>query len=312
MDDLRTNLDLGGVTVRWAGSAVWWHVPTVVEVGDGRLRWELGAGGRSPERPRGLGLVERFAKLADASDDQIAAFAITWGLLLYKADRRGSCDPECSTCRLAGGRVERGWVPAHGSEPLWLWRAVASDVAAILAVAAHVHQDRQVPAARWEALKLAHVVPGAGRGLVMGMPPEPPLSLPAWAGRAGARRQMSYRMVPGVVVESDCATAGDALAQYVTTLLGWQPPTVVTWWEPDGGRMDIRPTGLLSALALQLGAAVVKRHGLAVCDGCGAGFTPARKPAASRRTFCATCRDGRVPQRLAERAYSSRRRASSR
>jgi hypothetical protein len=75
-----------------------------------------------------------------------------------------------------------------------------------------------------------------------------------------------------------------------------------------GQKFKIRPyvgdeRGIFPELALQLTTAVTGLQSPLICSGCGFPFMPVRERTTGERTYCQVCRDNRVPQRDAERAY---------
>ena len=70
--------------------------------------------------------------------------------------------------------------------------------------------------------------------------------------------------------------------------LDWQGPTP-TIELTTGGMLPMYADRLSGALALQLAYAVASAEGVATCFACGRFYTPTRRPAAGRRSFCRGC-----------------------
>lgn len=65
--------------------------------------------------------------------------------------------------------------------------------------------------------------------------------------------------------------------------------------------------GTFGALAVQLAAAVTRKHSFAVCDGCRRPYLRARKPQSGRHNYCPDCRGLGVDSRDRQRAHRARR-----
>jgi hypothetical protein len=70
--------------------------------------------------------------------------------------------------------------------------------------------------------------------------------------------------------------------------IDWDGPTP-TIELTTGGIVPMYADRLPGALALQLAYAVASSEGVATCFVCGRFYTPARRPAAGRRSFCSAC-----------------------
>ncbi len=96
-----------------------------------------------------------------------------------------------------------------------------------------------------------------------------------------------------------------------STLNGWLAHAPVRFYcdnKDAGQKFKIRPyvgdeRGIFPELALLLTTAATGLRSPLVCSGCGLPFMPVREPTTGERTYCQVCRDNRVPQRDAERAY---------
>ncbi len=71
--------------------------------------------------------------------------------------------------------------------------------------------------------------------------------------------------------------------------------------------LGFQGTGLFGALALQIAMLASGAEGLYVCSGCKAPyFRTIRRPTQGKRNFCESCRRGKVPGKLATRAFRER------
>jgi hypothetical protein len=70
--------------------------------------------------------------------------------------------------------------------------------------------------------------------------------------------------------------------------IDWDGPTP-TIELTTGGILPMYADRLAGAIALQLAYAVASSEGVATCFACGRFYTPARRPAAGRRSFCPAC-----------------------
>lgn len=70
--------------------------------------------------------------------------------------------------------------------------------------------------------------------------------------------------------------------------------------------IKLHATGAFGAVARQLAFAIARSEPLAICSGCGAPFSPSRKPRKDQRSWCTGCRDLSKPQRQAKRDQRSR------
>jgi hypothetical protein len=66
---------------------------------------------------------------------------------------------------------------------------------------------------------------------------------------------------------------------------------------------------MFGAMAAQLMTAITRHRGLAICSGCGCGYTPSRLPRPSGRHYCRGCRERAIPGRDAARSHRLRKRS---
>ena len=96
------------------------------------------------------------------------------------------------------------------------------------------------------------------------------------------------------------------------------------WWDSESDRFDLRMSwsmrevggwgqhdrpGLFGCLSVQLALRIAAEVRMATCSFCGTDYPVERSPRRGKRNFCPSCRDERVPQRLAQRDYEARQRA---
>lgn len=65
---------------------------------------------------------------------------------------------------------------------------------------------------------------------------------------------------------------------------------------------------LYGHLAMELALMTMKVDGLYICSGCANPYVPEHKPRTGTRSYCATCRKTKVPEKLAMRRYRARKR----
>jgi hypothetical protein len=80
-----------------------------------------------------------------------------------------------------------------------------------------------------------------------------------------------------------------------------------------GGRIQIDPAsvGLFSAIVTQLACVISNTHRMAVCDACGRGFSPKRRPSQGMRQYCPRRKCKQAAQRQAALEYRQRKKAAS-
>lgn len=267
-----------------------WTVPGEVTTDGRTLEWE--GAGKGVSAPSDL--VDRFVCLRDATAAEIGSFALEWGPLFNRPDDRGHA--RCPACDLAAGRgrATRHELATHGCEPVSAWRRLASDVMGVLQVAAAYHKDETVSD---ETLGLFRNVVVENR-----LPDNPDF--------VGAQLPMniealfSDRVLP---LNPHTGPTAEMIGAFVNVLL--EPVGIRSYMSADGlPTTRLEPFGLIGALGLQLMQKISTTTGVANCSGCGASFSPTRKPRAGQRTYCPRCRDSKVPQRDAARASRGRRR----
>jgi len=176
-------------------------------------------------------------------------------------------------CRQQSFCLPAGWqdLKNGGSfwEPVKAWRRFATEAQAILRLAVRLHSTRPIEGESddWGSVRSS------------------------WAriGEEASTSSAQRKALAGVLTE--WLELGD-----VRPWVEWKP-------EP---RLLLTFGDLFGVLALQLVAMATMSRGAAVCSGCGVMYLPKRQPNPTRRSYCPDCRENRVPQRDAERAYRRR------
>lgn len=264
-----------------------WRVPEVIELDGDRLVYEYGRGswkiGAHEE------MLDRFYALAAGTDQEILEYALDYGVLRLCVHGRPKgwehgWDSEVQKC----GPRPIDWEANLNryAEPLSGWRRLSRalaglrDAASVIASGQHIERPL-MNALNWLASgwmdTTAEIVERVGR--------------PA-TGDAHDRFALSQTLD---AVLADAVRVG---CRY--------PPSAA---KPD---LHLKANGLADALALQTVLTITKGEKSYLCDGCGAVFVPERQPKHGQRKFCQTCRNNRVPQRLASRDAYKRKREEAR
>lgn len=242
-----------------------------------------------------VGLLKGFLKLMRASDERILAYARCYGVLgVWETTNRlddGGADlfdaasptdpwdeehclfplPEAANL-IVMGYYPLGWVDGQYMEHAEIWRHQARQAAALLAISHHLHRGTLGRDEDWLTVFEWQ--------LLVGLP---------WEGLDVAGQ---WALV---------AEVADAWLR-----LGDARPRIRLPGAGEG--MVFSGRNLFGTLALQLASAISRREGLDICLGCGLPYTPTRVPPKGRRHYCSACRDRKVPQKHAARAYWDRRR----
>ena len=240
----------------------------------------------------GTGLLDGFVRLADASPDNILAYARKWGTLgICRHDlpwthslstqgatflRPGSEDWSAERAQTVGfcspRRLKEPWGLTKW-EPINAWREYAQRARALLNLIAAAELER--PPSR-EDIQTAF----------------PTFQLAEWEWHG---------------------TQGIGLAQYVSgrCISDWLDISGVSlglvWWEKSKPMLRLMEGGLFGAIGIALAMKAARSDGLAICSGCSTAYTPSRAPRSGQRNYCPDCRASGVPQRDATRAMRARR-----
>lgn len=254
--------------------------------------------------PRRAVLDDFLGLAAGAGDEAILAYASQYGFLdLAPAERPGALRAFVLPSPRVGDQVALtiGYRHAPGvtSEPLWLWRRIIREMAAVYAVAGHLHLGKTVDVADWEQLVGTVRMPGSAedRAKRSNSPPDS-----ASSEEAGPWILVNPRTVDGQR-QALSAVLGTWLA------LGAVRP-MMAWGEPgqDDPVITLGATTLFGGLVLELLLAVGGQPGFAICSGCGLPYVPRRRPpsgayGAPRANYCPTCQGRKVPQNEAARRW---------
>jgi hypothetical protein len=258
------------------------------------------------KRTPGPGLLEQFVGLSDASDEDILRYARHWGVLVIcRHGLPASHSEHCRPMTLSGRGRYVFW------EPLASWRYFARHAKRVLEIAAATYNGQVM-----ESAVTAQLFP---------MPP--PATRSGDAPVVRRRRDKTVRFDRSLyllherknifehwfadILESGSTgpasrppgktqtlTRQRAFVTYaVNCWLNWgRARPQIDWDGPTptielttGGILPMYADRLSGALALQLAYAVASSEGVATCFACGRFYTPARRPAAGRRSFCPAC-----------------------
>lgn len=257
------------------GTDVWLR-PTEIESVEAHLVWREWpeAVGKTDER-----MLDRFLALAAASDEEIHAYATTYGVLASGPTRTG---PMIDVTRIRG-RSGSGTY----REPVAAWRDIAAHFAALLDVSAALHRTGQ--AADADAWKRV----GAFSRTQMK------------AGLSADDEAWLHRISP---TAKAAAAPRLWLENILNTWLEFCGVTpVLIWHGSPRPRIEMNPRSLLGALVVEVAFTVGTSAGVATCSHCGRTYLPKRKPKAGQQAFCPDCRE-----RGRRAAYQRRRRAAER
>lgn len=197
------------------------------------------------ERPSNL--LERFARLATGSQDDITACAQEWGLLGL-CSKHGKPWPHGVTLSACEGF--QGW------ERVSDWQVLAGQVEAVLRISAKLRKSWRAKSS--EPAPVQDWIPLAGQDL-----PEP-----GWPRRTA---------------DSDWIWLGN----HLTVWYFWAEPQLDLRWGPEGRLdIDLTARGLFGIIYRELVFTVARIDGFAICDGCGRPFVPKRKPASGKKSWC--------------------------
>jgi hypothetical protein len=239
-------------------------------------------------RPR-TDILERFIRLAKASDAQIQNFAMKYGgLEIFFNYGHPSGSVHIEYCEI--------------------WRYFARVMAAAMKIGARLYGHQPVPAAEWriigwrpdllEPMIEQQEVHGRLRNLLE--------ETKVWCSIAGylrSRRRPLARETRALFV------------RLLNTLLGMAMVRPWILWPdiPEPSRPQVVYSGwsLLSTLALQLCLRVAKIPTSALCFHCQKSYpTRKRAPKIGQRNFCPDCRKKRMPQKYALADFRQRKRGT--
>jgi hypothetical protein len=222
-------------------------------------------GGFPADEADDRGVLEKFARLHDAPPERMLAFATQYGPLHL-------CEHSLPACHNPGwrrGNTTHGACRPLQFEPVAFWHHYARQVQAVLTIAAKLYRGELGAEDHWRA-----IFESDSRKIV-----------PWWNRTPWSDRRMLAEVV------------GEWLA------LGAVHPTFR--WTDQGPEVALEGWGVLGAVARQLTFTVLRSDGLAFCAGCGTPFSPKRRPAKNRRSWCPDC-GKRAADRQAKRDQRER------
>ena len=258
-----------------------WVVPAEVRLRGDWLHYRWATRDRGPSRPQTApGVLDGLLAATDEPDGEaVLDFARRWGVIeacphgLPSSHHPARTSRTGPTCTRIPVRQDRTGMIDWMKEPLSAWQNLGQRARAALTVAASVHDQKPAP---WRT----------------------------WSDAAWDLPQSS-----GSETRFIAATERPALAAAVDTWLAIGGVGVEFVWSEDRPVLSLRPRSLVGALALQLAYSTSRVDGLRLCFDCGRPYTPDRRPAPKRRSFCQEC-GLRAAQRQASRSYRQRKKDS--
>lgn len=262
-----------------ASSAV--IVPTSVELENKGLRWQVVYPLRY--KPTGKGLLEDFVKLGDVSAEAIRDYARRWGVLEickhgYPRSHNSATWPRswalpasCEPLEFHYGQTKSGGHYEKGWEPIERWWHFAQQARAILNIAAKLNSQSTHVSEGWTLLYQEYE-----EEFHKPLRPE---------NSEDIRRLLSFAV-------NDWLQLGGVRPQFV--------------WKEPAPKLEVGGPTLFGHLAVQLALVVSRTEAMVFCSRCGIPYLPSRQPNRNRRNFCDTCRDNKIPERLASREYRAR------
>jgi hypothetical protein len=232
-------------------------------------------------------LLDRFIKLADASSDQVLAFAKKWGPLGLCWHNLPTLHPQFSNTQ-----AEDGWTvcPPRSiegrefqcGESVAMWHRYARKFRAMLNLAATLRQGAKPDAADLDCVW-----------------PQKDLELHYNQGRWYRLLGSKEAVKPGATIVA--VPIWFELSEEMNRLLSIVNAKPYLESDPDGNRsVVLSGIGLLpGALAIQLLTALAGEQPFAFCSWCTERYEPERRPRAGEHHYCDDCRSDGVPQRLA-------------
>jgi hypothetical protein len=315
---LKERLELAGVPTPLEQAAVpkEWFVPKDIALRRDRVCWRPSTPSSAfpgftyayAKRTPGPGLLEQFVALGDAPDDDILRYARHWGVLVIcPHGLPASHSEQCKPMALPDQDRYVFW------EPVASWRYFAGHAKEVLEVAAATYNgqvvDREVTE-RLFPMPPPSVKRSGASAQVGRRPRDTKVRLDRALSLLHEHKNVFEHWVSGILESGSTAFASHpsgkakALARQrafvsyaVNCWLNWgRARPQIEWDGPTptialttGGLMPMYADRLSGALALQLAYAVASSEGVATCFACGRFYTPTRRPAAGRRSFCPDC-----------------------
>jgi hypothetical protein len=250
------------------------QIPSDIRLEGYDLVWE-------PDKPAarrveaGKGVLEQFAKLADAEPKSYLAFAKRWGPLGLCKHNVPASHNQIPSLTFTEGQPE--YCSPLGYESLDCWRAHAWYVASILKVSSKLHAGNLATEEDWYGVLRGNEDEEIHRA-----------SQPIYKNHDMQR----YALEACINQMIDLAN--------VTPKLVWDCnlPKIIFASGEWGG--------LFGAITMQLMLAISQKGDFATCSGCGMSYLPFRKPKYGQRNYCEACRKSNIPIRDAARDYRRR------
>ena len=223
-------------------------------------------------------LLERFIRLAKASDGQIRNFAMRYGgLEIFFGDRRPSRSVHIEYCEV--------------------WRYFARVMEAVLKIGARLYARQHVPAAQWKII-------GRRPRALKEMAEEPILHERLRSSLAETEIWCSIAGYLGSRGRPFAHETRSLFIRLLNTLMGMAMVRPWIVWpdisKPSRPQVIYSGRSLLSTLALQLCLRVAKIPSSVLCFHCQKSYrTRKRAPKIGQRNFCPACRRKRMPQKYA-------------
>lgn len=285
-----------------------WPIPAEVRtLGDGFI-WKLADPDGTPvsESPP----VDDFVRLRTGEPEQIAAFALRWGVLDLCAhgiprhhhaedgSRLGLAPSAPCSPLPAPGRRNSQW----RYEPFAAWRVLADQAGTLRQLGQDLNRGNTGAATAWESLPLY------GLGWTR---KDPKQRGPVRLGDGGVPVR-DWIPRPGLVPHNPKLTKRQSIelarewySIQINEWLSWADLSVQLSWGRTA-EVRIHPTSAFGAIALALARGATRSDIFTSCSACGQPYTPSRKPDPKKRNYCPDCRDAGVPQREAMRAKRQR------
>jgi len=264
--------EVAGLAFRRPLAAAKLLVPEVIRYRSGRLYWRCEAHGDfelGERRHPSAGLLEAFIRLGGEKTNpgRITRFARQWGLLGIcrhgKPGNHGRFEAVRGRLTLVWCLPQRG-IGLSGSEPIEPWRHVANELATLMRLASAVFQAELGLASEWRAI-------GVPQGIQE-----------TWGDSLEARR--------------------DYLAGRINRMLTMADARLVVRWLEDSPVLELGGLGLYAALVGQLALQLTDLSDHMFCYGCKK-FEKGMRLREGRHSYCAKCRQKKIPARDASRKY---------
>jgi hypothetical protein len=239
-------------------------------------------------------MLERFARLGESGgnvEQAVLRYARRWGRLDL-CEHQLPIDHGSTEVPLAfattGGAIYT-FLPGSDCrslfwrEPVATWVYWSRQAAALLGVLSHLRRSEPARSEDWSVL--SEDAPWVAQQ-------------PVTQGLLRVRRDAGLWTAELVEGHVPLEAQRDVASGAIETWLRLAGVSLELRWPNGVPEIGFRGGGLLGALGLEIMLAAVDSSGWLMCPGCGRLHAP-RKTRYRRRSYCATCRAGKVPQRRA-------------